>query len=221
MKRIAVIIILLFTFSSQAFADEEFIHNGEVKIPLDQYAALVNNAETKPKPAPSGFALGQARVNISAREEEDQIVADVNIDLGIRILENEWTLVPILPSGTAIYSAAVSGRPVELITTPSGLAWGVKSEGSYNMRISYKIDAHSSKKGFVLPIALPEAASITLNGNIPGTGLDLAIIPGEGTTITESGSYTSFSSTIPANTATQISWRSPNDEGYTISRAKL
>ena len=205
MKRI-VVTLLIILFSAGVSTAQTDSATGEVKLPLNQYTALINKVEDQKRPAPSGYALGQARVNVTVSEKDSNMLADVNVDLTIRVLEDEWVLVPVLPHGTAIHNAAVSGNAVELISSSNGLSWGVNRRGSYNMRLNYKLDARSSKKGYVLPLPLPEAASITLNATIPGTGLDVAIIPGEGTTTSERGENTYVQATIPTSSSTQISW---------------
>jgi hypothetical protein len=194
------------------------VESGQVQIPLEVYNQLVQ-AGQQPALAPAGFALGKAELDVQVSESEGHASAAVNVALSIEVLEDRWVLVPILPAGTPVSSVAIDGKPVQLINTPGGLAWGVQKQGSYAMQLAYQVDATRSQSGFVLPLPTPEAAATRLAASLPGTGLDVAVIPASGVTTTAAGERTNLSATVPATRGLQISWRAPSLEGYTISRA--
>jgi hypothetical protein len=128
-------------------------------------------------------------------------------------------LIPILPPGTPVEAAAIGGNPVQLLATPDGLAWSTKKSGSYNMNLSYRVDAMRSQAGFTLAVPLPQAAATQLTASLPGSGLDVALIPAAGVKISQSGKTTRVSATVPTTSGVQISWRTPSRRGHTISRA--
>ena len=215
--------LIAFTLVAPVQAEEEN-KDGRVSLPLAQYNLLVDasrDPKQTPRDAPAPYALGQANVRATVSETgEKSAVAEVSVELSIKVLEDDWVLVPILPSGTPVSSASVAGRTVELIPTADGLSWGVKDAGSYQMHLKYDIDAQRSEMGFALPLPVPQAASINLQATLPGTGLDATVIPSAGTRITVAGSSTNVKATIPTTKGVQLSWRTPNLEGYALSRAK-
>jgi hypothetical protein len=192
--------------------------DGQVQIPLEIYTQLLQAAE-QPDLAPAGFALGQAELNVEVTESEGRASAEVSVALTIEVLEDRWVLVPVLPAGTPVSSVAIDGKPVQLINTPGGLAWGVKERGAYAMQLRYRVDANRSEAGFVLPIPTPEAAATRLAAQLPGTGLDVAVIPAAGVTATTAGQRTVVAATIPATRGLQLSWRAPSLQSHSISRA--
>jgi hypothetical protein len=192
--------------------------DGQVQIPLEIYQQLVE-AGRQPAVAPAGYAIGQAQLNVRVVESDGKATAEVQVSLTIEVLEDRWVLVPILPAGTPVSSVAIGGNPIQLISTPGGLAWGVKEKGRYAMQLAYNVDATRSQAGFVLPLPTPEAAATQLSANLPGTGLDVAVIPASGVTTRVAGDQTNLSATIPATRGLQLSWRAPSLQSHTVSRA--
>ena len=150
---------------------------GQVQLPLEIYTQLIQQAQPGDRHAPVNFALGNARVSVTVRSLEPAASAEISVALSIQIFEDEWALVPVLPAGTPVTQATVQGTPVQLVATRSGLAWTTNQKGTYAMQLSYRIDAASSENGYVLGVPVPEAASINLSASLPGTGLDVAVIP--------------------------------------------
>ncbi len=222
MMRIATIGLLALALAGIALATAGAqgaeAESGQVQIPLEIYQQLVEAAE-QPTLAPAGFALGKADLNVQVAESEGRASAEVQVALTIEVLEDRWVLVPILPAGTPVSSVAIDGKPVQLINTPGGLAWGVNEKGVYAMQLRYRVDATRSQAGFVLPVPTPEAAATKLVVSLPGTGLDVAVIPAAGVTTTIAGERTNLSATIPATRGLQVSWRAPSLQSHTISRA--
>src|SRR5262249_8858066 len=171
------------------------------------------------RPAPAGYALGNARVMVVVQGAATRASAEARVDLAIDVLEDQWVLVPVLPPGTPVDGATVAGAPVQLVAAPSGLAWAVNRKGSYAMTLTYRADAQRSAGGFVLSLPVPAAAAISLTATLPGAGLDATVIPAAGTRVTATGGGTRVEATVPATSGVQISWRTPTGRGHSISRA--
>jgi hypothetical protein len=193
---------LVWLLSGVAIATEP--ENGQVQIPLDVYNQLVQ-AGRQPSRAPSGFALGKAQVDVRVAEIDSHASGEVQVTLTVDVLEDEWVLVPVLPSGTPVSSVTIDGKPAQLINTPDGLAWGINKHGSYSLQLRYHVDAVRSQAGFVLPIPTPEAAATELTASLPGTGLDVAVIPGAGVKSSSTEDRTRVTATIPATRGVQLS----------------
>jgi hypothetical protein len=214
----ALVLAAVLLSVSAARATEAEDGQGQVQIPLEIYNQLVQAAE-QPSLAPAGFALGKADLNVQVTESEGRASAEVGVALTIEVLEDRWVLVPVLPAATPVNSVEIDGKPVQLINTPGGLAWGVNRRGSYAMQLRYHVDATRSQAGFVLPVPTPEAAATKLVASLPGTGLDVAVIPAAGVRTTSAGDRTNLSATVPATRGLQLSWRAPSLQSHTISRA--
>ena len=143
----------------------------------------------------------------------------IAVDLKLDVLEDEWAAVPILPAGTPLRSATINGKPVQLMHRDGSLVWGTKKAGSYTMKLVYSADAVRSDAGFVIPIPLPQAAATQFKATVPGTGLDMAVIPAAGVKVTSSDGKTVLDATIPTTRGVQLSWREPVLDSHTISRA--
>jgi len=210
-------ICLLALVSPAAAAQEK---GGQVQIPLDLYNQLIETTRTPTqRPAPLNFALGNATLRVSVASIESRPVAEVTVSLPVEIFENEWVLVPVLPPGTPVTRASVSGNPVQLVATAQGLAYGTNVKGAYTMELAYSVDASFTGRGYVLAVPVPQASSIQLSATLPGSGLDVTVIPAAGVRVTQSASQTSVQATVPSTSGVQIAWRAPSDKGPTVSRA--
>lgn len=195
---------------------------GHVQIPVDVYTRLVEVAGDPSRvrrPAPAGYALGNARVALSVRAASGGASGEVRVELAIEVLEDQWVLVPVLPAGTPVDSATVGGAPVQLVAAPSGLGWATNKKGSYAMSLAYRVDAQRSPGGFALPLPVPQAAAINLTATLPGTGLDVTVIPAAGTRVSAGPNLTRLEATVPTTNGLQVSWRTPAGRGHSISRA--
>ncbi len=212
-------LLLFLLTASWGFAQEQ--KQGQVQLPLDTYIQLIQAAQDPGhRPAPVGYALGNAKVSVQVGTTEPRATAEIRVDsLAFEVLENEWVLIPVLASGTAVESANVGGKPVQLLATPLGLAWSTKTSGSYTMSLVYRVDAIPSDKGFNLAVPVPQAAATQLTAVLPGKNLDVALIPAAGVKVTPSGDTTHVSATIPTTSGVQISWRHPGLRGHAVSRA--
>lgn len=196
--------------------------SGQVELPLEVYDQLVESTRDprpSPRPAPARYSLGRAEVAVVVDESGPRPGARVEVRLRIRVLEDEWMLVPVLPAGTAVDRAAVGGSDVQLVSGPLGLSWSTRTPGTFDMELAYVVDVSRSAGGWSLPVPVPRAAATTLTATLPGTGLDVAVIPSAGTRAAPDGTATRVSATVPATAGVQISWRPPAPEAPAFSRA--
>jgi hypothetical protein len=210
----------IFPFAWSAHAQED--PPGQVRIPLDVYNQLVEqgrNPVPRPRPAPVNYALGSASVNVRVATTEPRASAEVTATLSIEVFENEWVLIPVLSPGTPVTRVTLKGSPVQLVPTAEGLSFGTNVKGSYSMELSYNVDASSTSGGYVLAVPVPQASSVQLVASLPGTGLDVSVLPAAGVRTSAAGSATSVQATIPSTTGVQIAWRAPSSQGPSIGRA--
>src|SRR5262245_32028175 len=123
--RIALPLVAMLVAASWTRADEAPA-TGHVQIPVDVYNHLVEAAKDPTRAArraPTGYALGNARVSLTVRGAGPRTSGEVSAELTIDVLEDQWVLVPVLPAGTPVDGATVGGEPVQLVATPSGLGW--------------------------------------------------------------------------------------------------
>ena len=219
----AVTAAILILGSVVGMAQEPTEDDGQVRLPLDTYNQLVDSSRHPvqiPRPAPAAFALGRASVTATVTDEEPRATADVSVELRLSALEDEWMGIPILPAGTPVESVTVNGSPVELLATGDGLVWSVRKAGSYTMSLRYRTDAARSEGGWNAAIPVPAAASIALNASIPGTDLDVSVIPAAGVRTRDQGDRTVVTATIPTTTGVQLVWSTPSKREHAISRAR-
>ena len=218
----SLIALAFLMLASRVGAQTEAESPGQVELPLAVYNQLVETARDParlPRGAPAGYALGSAKVTVTVAGDGPRPSAEVRVELGLEVLEDDWVLIPVLPAGTPVESVTVGGSAVQLISTPQGLAWAARKQGSFVMSLRTRLDAARSETGLSLAVPLPEAASITLSATLPGTGLDVAVIPSAGTRIAATGKRTRVSATVPSSRGVQLSWRLPAGQGHSLSRA--
>ncbi|MBF0204210.1 MAG: hypothetical protein HQK67_07820, partial [Desulfamplus sp.] len=207
---------------AEAFTAGEKSATGDVRLHLNEYNRLMDIArepKKKPRPAPAGFSIGNARVNVTVSGVEDKALAIIHVALSLNIVENEWVLIPVLPAGTPLKQVTVNGNQVQLITRKDGLFWSVQQSGNYQMELEYAIDAIESESGYTLLIPLPKAANMTFNAAIPETNADVGVIPSAGISISNQDNTTLVQAVIPACEGVQLSWRFPHKKSYAVSRA--
>ncbi len=223
MSRLTAIVVFVIALGAGlAIAQEPGIEPGQVQLPLDQYNALVNasrNPVDPVIPAPADYALGTGTMSVSVAATEPMATAEIQLQLRVEILEDGWVAVPVLPLGTPVTNATVNGKTVQLFATERGLAWGAKKAGVYAMVLGYKIDAAGSGSGFTLAIPAPPGSAVNLSASLPGSGLDVAVIPSAGTRVRTSGATTLVTATAPPSAGIQISWRRPITDTHTVGRA--
>ena len=106
LRSLAPAVILLATLT--AAAADEAPTTGHVQIPVEVYNRLVEIARDparSARPAPAGYALGNARVTLSVAGAAARTSVEVRVDLTIDVLEDQWVLVPVLPAGTPVDAA--------------------------------------------------------------------------------------------------------------------
>ena len=222
MSRPGIAAVLVVVFAAGPAIAQEGSESGQVQLPLDQYDTLVNasrNPVDPAVPAPADFALGTSTMSVSVAATEPLATAEVQLQLRVEVLEDGWVAVPVLPLGTPVTSATVNGNAIQLFTTERGLAWGAKKAGIYAMALAYKIDAASSGAGFTLAVPTPPGSAVNLSASLPGSGLDVAVIPSAGTRVQTSGATTRVTATAPPSAGIQISWRRPVSDTHTVGRA--
>jgi hypothetical protein len=195
-------------------------NDGEVRVPLETYQQLIDQANRDPRPAPASYAIGVSTVDVTIVDDDKHTTARVTVSLNIETFENQWTLVPVLPAGAALGDALVNGAPVQLVQGPGGLAWSTDKAGTVAMQLRYSLDARRSDGGFTLPLPIPRAAATNLRLTYPGTGVDLAIIPAAGMQSTERGNMTLFTAKIPSTSSVLVTWRSATLRAHAVSRAR-
>lgn len=218
MKR-AMLCVLVMIVSAAAAED---LPTGHVSIPIDLYNQLVDASRLpieQPAAAPSAYALGTATVNVTVTSKGATLSSEVRAELSIEVLEDGWVAVPILSAGTPVGSATVNGSPVQLISTADGLVWGTQKKGSYKMGLVYRVDSSQFEDGNALAVPVPPAAAINLTSVLPGTGLDVAVIPSAGMQAQEQGVRTRVTATVPSTRGILISWRTPVSRGHSVGRA--
>ncbi|MCK5366199.1 MAG: hypothetical protein KAR22_24650, partial [Gammaproteobacteria bacterium] len=71
-------------------------NGGEVRVPLEIYRQLVEQANRDARPAPASYAIGVANIDVAIIDDDKRTTARVSVSLNIETFENEWTLVPVL-----------------------------------------------------------------------------------------------------------------------------
>lgn len=215
-----LLIVLLLAASLAACAEAiASPDSGEVRVPLDAYTTLLEQLRSDPRPAPAAYAIGVSGVEVRVKDRDQRITAEIDVELRIETFEDEWTLVPILPSGTALAQARVNGRPVQLVQGPSGLAWSTRAAGTAIMSLRYGVDARRSETGFVLPIPVPRAAATSLRLQFPATDVDLAVVPSADLVSEQRDGSTLLRASVPSTTSVLVSWRAPSARAFAMSRA--
>ena len=120
------------------------VASGEVRVPIEVYDRLVETAREERAPAPAAYAFGVAHVEVAIVDDGDRTSAQISARLGVEVFERGWTLVPILPPGTALAEVTANGAPVQLVQTADGLAWSTNRPGKVEMQLSYSADVRPS-----------------------------------------------------------------------------
>lgn len=193
---------------------------GRVDIPLEEYRRLLEASRPgdDPRPAPAAWSFGTATATVTV-EDGARPTARVVVDTTLEVLEDEWVLVPVLPAGTAVEEVRVDGREVRLVAGPDGLSWATKTPARHSLRVVVRADAQVSDGGTALALGLPRATSTTLRASIPGSGLDVTVIPASGVRSTARDGSTEVVATVPGTPALQIAWRSPDHPRWSAGRA--
>jgi len=220
MKKLAIAFsVCLLATLTPFHAAVEKSEPGSVQIPLTDYTHLIDQTRDPVRPAPNGYALGDAQVQVSVSRTKGRATAIVQVSLGVEILEDKWVRVPILPGGTPVESVKIGNSPVQLANTEDGLAWVTKSKGTHTVSLTYRIDARGGGQGFVLGLPVPAASAIRMTATLPGEGLDATVIPSAGVQIQSSGSNTRLTATIPTTRGVQLAWHESLEWTHSLSRA--
>ncbi len=190
---------------------------GQVELPLAAYEGLLAARAT-----PTGadrYVLGSARATVDVNDDTSVPVGTVQVQVAIEVVESSRILVPVLPPGTAVESASVDGKPVQLVPTPDGPAWAARDGGVHAMVLAYRVAAVGSPGGYTLAVPLPRAAAVELTATLPGTDLDAVVLPAVRLATTVAAGRTRVTASVPSGPGVQISWRPPARRVQAIGRA--
>ncbi|HEX9769997.1 MAG TPA: hypothetical protein VGA50_12555 [Kiloniellales bacterium] len=218
MRFALTLFVLLFAWPATA---SEILpsQGGEVRVPLSDYTAMLNLLSQDPRRAPAAYAIGQSSVTVDVSERNGQKTAAVGISVQVEIFEDEWTLVPLLPSGAALRQATVDGKAVQLVEEDDGLSWSAGKAGIYSLQLVYDVDAQRYQSGEVLPLAVPRAAATAFSLSFPETGIDLSVVPSADLKTADVEGRTVVTASVPATSMILVTWRTPAERPFVISRA--
>jgi len=192
---------------------------GEVRVPLSNYTAMLNQLSQDPRRAPAAYALGQSTVTVEVSERDGQKTAAVSIAVQVEIFEDEWTLVPLLPSGAALRQTTIDGQAVQLVEDGDGLSWSTAKAGIYSLQLLYDVDAQRYQSGEVLPLSVPRAAATAFSLSFPETGVDLSVVPSADLKTSAVDGRTLVTASVPATSTIIVTWRGAAARPFVISRA--
>ncbi|MEO5334320.1 MAG: hypothetical protein H7839_20080, partial [Magnetococcus sp. YQC-5] len=192
---------------------------GEVKLPLADYASWQDKLAKHPGPAPAPYTIGHANVTLTVTEGESRLQGTVVVETSIQIFESKWVRIPLLPLGVTLTKATLGQEPLQLIPTLEGMSWDASTAGTFAIRLEYRITPSPTLEGHIISLPLPQVASSQLTIQIPGHGLDVAVIPATEINTTEENGTTKVVAIAPAHASLAISWRQPGGTGHGISRA--
>jgi hypothetical protein len=218
MRYLIVLLTLIFALPAQAQAPAP-VPGGDVRIPLADYTARLAQLASQPNRAPADYAIGQSQVSVQVREIDERKTAMVNVQVQVETFEDEWVLVPLLPPGTALKSARVDGKPVQLVERPDGLSWSAAKAGTFKVQLVYSVDAQRTETGYVLPLAVPRAAATGLTLTVPETGIDLSVVPSADAQTVTGDNFTRITASVPATPLIVVSWHVGSQVPFAISRA--
>ena len=197
MRYALALLALLFAFP--AVASEALPSTGgEVRVPLSDYTGMLNQLSPDPRRAPASYAIGQSTVGVVVSDRDGQKTAAVSISVRVEVFEDEWTLVPLLPSGAALRRASVDGQAVQLVEDVDGLSWSTDKAGVYALELVYDVDAQHYQSGEVLPLAVPRAAATTFSLSFPEAGVDLSVVPSADLKASVVDDHTLVTASVPA-----------------------
>ncbi len=193
--------------------------NGDVRVPLENYIKLIEDARNPDLPVPAAYAIGQSTVSVTLNEQADRTTAQVTVNTQIEVFENQWSLIPILPYGAAITAVSINGKSIQLVQNAEWMSWSTNKAGTANLQISYSIDAARSDQGYVVPVPIPRASSTQLTIEFSGNELDMAVIPASDVKTSKQNNRNQVTANIPTTSAFLISWRVPTKQSFVVSRA--
>ena len=124
---LALLTLAVTALAPTAYGDD--VNDGEVRVPLTTYHELIRAQGNHPDPdRPTPWAFGETKTAVEVEEISGAWVATITAELTVRTYENNPTMVPLLPLGTAVRNA--KGRRKHHSARPNqrwpGLARGEK-----------------------------------------------------------------------------------------------
>jgi hypothetical protein len=196
---------------------------GQVNLPRSVYDAMLAASQASTStltPAPARYSLGAGKAEVTVQDANGGFTAEVDLEFGLRVHEDGWVAIPLLAAGSAVSSVQIDGTAAELVTTAAGLSWVTQDVGPHQVQLSYSVDVRGGPHGASVAIPTPQLADLTFEASLPGTELDVALLPAAGVTTREQGSGTTVTATVPSTGAVQLSWRAPGEGGHELSQAK-
>lgn len=195
---------------------------GEVRLPLKMFSDLAAKAGDPKKPAlapATPYALAQAEVEAQLPDAAGS-PAKVEVTLTVHVLTDEWTSVPLLPVGTSLSRALLDDAPIALSALRGDLVWSTNARGTHVLKLSYAAAVRASVGGQALVLPIPAASAISFTARIPGSGLDVAVIPSSGFETSEEDGHTVVRAAVPTASGIQVSWRVPQERKVLITSAR-
>jgi hypothetical protein len=222
MKYLALICLLGMALGTPAVRAQAADDGGEVRLPLKMFsdlAAKASDPKKPPVPPATAYALAQAEVEAILPDSPGSF-AKVELTLTVHVLTDEWTSVPLLPVGTSLSRALLDGAPIALAALKGDLVWTTNARGTHVLKLSYGAAVRSSAGGQSLILPIPPASAISFRASLPGSGLDVAVIPSSGFETSEEDGRTVISAAVPTASGIQVSWRSPGERKVIITSAR-
>ena len=217
MNKINILILLLLSQIICAKVDIK-PKDGEVNLSLDNYNHLVENSLNPVDTTQASFAIGQTKIIANITETDTQTQSTIILRTTIEVFEDKWTLIPILPVGTAISYVEIDGEAIQLVQNNRWLAWNTNESGVYQLRVSYNIDAKRSDNGYVIAMPVIPSAASKLEVNFPAKEIDLAVVPSSNLKTQSNANTSKVTATIPSTSSVLISWHVPTKNAFIISR---
>jgi len=212
--------ILMLVIYTNVSIGQEVNSSGNVQLPLNTYNNLIESSQNPEDKAPADYAIGQSKISVTMSEKDSRTSAQVRIQTSIRLFEDKWTLVPILPYGAAITSVRIDGESVSLVQNSEWLSWSAKKAGTYQLVLNYSLDANRSDLGYVLTLPIPRASSNDFELEFPNNQVDLAVVPSSKLEYGINNNTTIAKASIPTTSSVLVSWHVASEQSYVISRAK-
>ena len=171
----------------------------------------------RPTPSRAGVSLSEARISVDASPEDDAVV---EVEVTAHVLGRGWSLVPLLPAGTAFVSARADGRPIALTALDGELAWLVDAPGSYAIALRYRVPKGARHGGGRLAIPLPAAVTQVLTATLPGGAVSPRVVPALELTSSAAGDATLVTAKLGQTGLVRIDWGTPVGGEAVVAEAR-
>ena len=87
MRLALILLALIFAYPVQA-SESVPTYGGEVRVPLSDYTAMLNQLSQDPRRAPAAYAIGRSKVAVTVSDRDERKTAQVGITIQIEIFED-------------------------------------------------------------------------------------------------------------------------------------